>query len=72
MSSSPEIKPRPNPVLSNDEESRIVDYINVCAQIGFRRTKQQVLSLVGDIVAKARRQPNSRIGNLGKTGGLGF
>ena len=72
VSSSPEIKPGPNPVLPNDEESKIVDYIKVCAQIGFGRTKQQVLSLVGDIVAKSQTPTKFKDGKPGQDWWSGF
>ena len=54
VSSSPAIKPGPNPVLSNSEESKIVDYIKVCFQIEFGRTNQQTLTIIGDIVTKSQ------------------
>ncbi|XP_033761495.1 jerky protein homolog-like [Pecten maximus] len=50
VSSDPTIRPGPRPTISIQGEQSLVEYIKVCAQIGFGRTKQQVLSIVGDIV----------------------
>ncbi|XP_033753758.1 uncharacterized protein LOC117337081 [Pecten maximus] len=50
VSSNPTIRPGPRPTISIQGEQSLVEYIKVCAQIGFGRTKQQVLSIVGDIM----------------------
>ena len=67
-----DIKPGPSPTLSKDDESKVVEYIKVCTQIGFGRTKQQILSLVGGIVAKSQTPTKFKDRKPGNDWWLGF
>jgi len=47
-------KPGPSPYLNREEEDILTKFLIKCARIGYPKTKQQVLAIVQQIVAKRR------------------
>ena len=44
------------PYLTSEEEDELVKYLLMCAEIGYLKTKQEILAIVRQAVQKKRRE----------------
>ena len=50
----PDAKSGPTPYLSSEEEDELVNFLIKCSQIGYPKTRLQVLGIVQEIMSKRR------------------